>query len=524
MADDLDFDAVERLLDNAEGAAYAEPEKESRKRSRSRRRDRHRDDDKERRGDDKRDRDRDRDRERERGADDRDRDRERERERRREEPVERRQVEDPAERERRKQEEYLKKETERAERRRREEEEEKQRLAEEATRGDRTVFVTNVTSRAGEREVYEFFSKFAGKVRDVQIIRDQRSHKSKGVCYVEFYLQDSVMKALSLSGQVMDGNPIRVVPSQADKNRTAAVLAKAFQPPAQDLAGMKIYVGNLVDALANVTEDELRKLFSPFGNITFIDLHRDPYTNKCKGYAYIMFDKALEAKEALTAMNNFELAGQRLKVGLATDHLIPGQGAQMLTLGNAAPAAPEVDGGLTESLTDEGPGNHPGLLKDASARMALMQKLQQKLQPGIAPPVPPNGMMPPIPMPPVLPGAIPGPNGMGIRPMPMHPQMGQLNVCLKHMFDSSAVDLNKEPHFYREIEEDVFQECNSHGPVQKVVVDKVSADGSVFVRFSNPNSASACRAALDRRWFAGSQIQASFVDDNSFGQVANRPV
>eukprot|EP00397_Hematodinium_sp_SG-2012_P031554 GEMP01033511.1.p1 GENE.GEMP01033511.1~~GEMP01033511.1.p1 ORF type:complete len:135 (-),score=38.30 GEMP01033511.1:1710-2114(-) len=95
------------------------------------------------------------------------------------------------------------------------------------------------------------------------------------------------------------------------------------------------------------------------------------------------------------------------------------------------------------------------------------------------------------------------------------------NVCLKHMFNPNGIDLNKEPSFFRDIEEDVFQECNSHGQVQKVVVDKGSQEGCVFVRFGNVGSAIACQRALDRRWFAGQQIQAGFTDDNTFAQKAN---
>lgn len=61
-------------------------------------------------------------------------------------------------------------------------------------------------------------------------------------------------------------------------------------------------MGGLTDSLANISEEELKKLFSPFGassarqfersmsisrgEIEFIDLHRDPYTNKCKAGSF----------------------------------------------------------------------------------------------------------------------------------------------------------------------------------------------------------------------------------------------
>lgn len=51
-------------------------------------------------------------------------------------------------------------------------------------RDARTVFVSNLPLKADERDIREFFSK-AGKVRDVRLITDRFSRKSKG--YVSFF-------------------------------------------------------------------------------------------------------------------------------------------------------------------------------------------------------------------------------------------------------------------------------------------------------------------------------------------------
>ena len=61
-----------------------------------------------------------------------------------------------------------------------------------------------------------------GKVRDVQIVRDQRSGRSKGVGYVEFYSPESVLMAMTLTGTKLMGQEIVVQASQAEKNRAAA--------------------------------------------------------------------------------------------------------------------------------------------------------------------------------------------------------------------------------------------------------------------------------------------------------------
>ncbi|KAI3702001.1 hypothetical protein L6452_27569 [Arctium lappa] len=56
-----------------------------------------------------------------------------------------------------------------------------------------------ISQKADERDVYEFFSR-VGKVRDVRLIMDCNSTRSKGVGYIEFYDAMSVPMARALSG------------------------------------------------------------------------------------------------------------------------------------------------------------------------------------------------------------------------------------------------------------------------------------------------------------------------------------
>ncbi len=52
-------------------------------------------------------------------------------------------------------------------------------------RSARTAFVYNLPLKAGEREVYQFFSK-VGKVVDIKLITDKVSKRSKGFAYIEY--------------------------------------------------------------------------------------------------------------------------------------------------------------------------------------------------------------------------------------------------------------------------------------------------------------------------------------------------
>jgi RNA-binding protein 39 len=330
--------------------------------------------------------------------------------------------------------------------------------------------------KADERDVYEFFSTNAGKVRDVQIIRDARTGRSKGLAYIEFYLQESTLKALALSGQAVKGQAIRVQPSQAEKNRAAQAAKQMINYSAPRETPLRLYVGGLTDSLANISEEELKKLFSPFGEIEFIDLHRDPYTNKCKGFAFVQFKNASEAREAMTAMNGFQLAGKELKVGIATSDM------QLDGSGNPTGGSLALGGGISE-LDDqrEGP-NAGGMLKGADDRVALMNKLSQSS------------------------GAALG-GGAGA---------ASNIICLHGMFNMSQVNLATDPEFFNDIHADVEQECRKYGSVSKVWADQSSQRGDVWVRFADVGSASNCQRALDRRWFAGQQIIAEFTNETAW--------
>merc|ERR1711976_929583 len=176
------------------------------------------------------------------------------------------------------------------------------------------------------------------------------------------------------SGQAVKGQAIRVQPSQAEKNRAAQAAKQMINYSAPRETPLRLYVGGLTDSLANISEEELKKLFSPFGEIEFIDLHRDPYTNKCKGFAFVQFKNASEAREAMTAMNGFQVAGKELKVGIATSDM---------QLGESGPASGALAiGNIGGDSLDDKQGDAGGMLKGMDDRLSLMQKLQANQQGG----------------------------------------------------------------------------------------------------------------------------------------------
>ena len=62
---------------------------------------------------------------------------------------------------------------------------------------------------------------------------------------------------------------------------------------------MKVFVGGLEGKLAEIQESQLKDLFAPFGHINYVDIHRDPQTGKCKGFAFIQYESTDHAKNAV---------------------------------------------------------------------------------------------------------------------------------------------------------------------------------------------------------------------------------
>ena len=64
----------------------------------------------------------------------------------------------------------------------------------------------------------------------------------------------------------------------------------------------------------------------------------------------------------------------------------------------------------------------------------------------------------------------------------------------------------REPNWDQEISDDVMEECNKHGGVHHIYVDKASPQGNVYVKCPNIGTAVAAVNALHGRWFAGQSV------------------
>ncbi|KAK6479523.1 RNA-binding protein 39 [Huso huso] len=325
-------------------------------------------------------------------------------------------------------------------------------------RDARTVFCMQLAARIRPRDLEEFFSA-VGKVRDVRMISDRNSRRSKGIAYIEFVEASSVPLAIGLTGQRLLGVPIIVQASQAEKNRAAA-LANNLQKG--NAGPMRLYVGSLH---FNITEEMLRGIFEPFGRIESIQLMMDSETGRSKGYGFITFSDAECAKKALEQLNGFELAGRPMKVGHVTER---------------------TDASNASSFLDSDELERTGIDLGTTGRLQLMARLAEAaMNPGLN-------------------------LALNLNPAMTLPTQPLATQCfqLSNMFNPQS---ENDPEWDVEIQDDVIEECNKHGGVVHIYVDKNSPQGNIYVKCPAISAAMAAVSGLHGRWFAGKMITAAYV-------------
>ncbi|XP_067096185.1 RNA-binding protein 39b isoform X3 [Osmerus mordax] len=362
-------------------------------------------------------------------------------------------------------------------------------------RDARTVFCMQLAARIRPRDLEDFFSA-VGKVRDVRMISDRNSRRSKGIAYIEFLEANSVPLAIGLTGQRLLGVPIIVQASQAEKNRAAAMannLQKGNAGP------MRLYVGSLH---FNITEDMLRGIFEPFGRIESIQLMMDSETGRSKGYGFISFADAECAKKALEQLNGFELAGRPMKVGHVTER---------------------TDASTASSFLDNDELERTGIDLGTTGRLQLMARLAEgtglQIPPAAQQALQMSGSIPFGNMAAAATAAAAAAAAAATPSMNLGSSMNQaMNLptqplathCLQlsNMFNPQS---ENEPGWDIEIQDDVIEECNKHGGIVHIYVDKNSPQGNVYVKCPTIPTAMAAVNALHGRWFAGKMITAAYV-------------
>lgn len=391
------------------------------------------------------------------------------------------------------------------------------------------MFVSQLVIKADERGIRKYFEK-VGKVKQVIMIRDKYTNRHKGFAYVEMKDLESIPLVLMLNAIAPDFQkfPVLIKASEAEKNFLAKQEADASggagdKKKPKEKVKNRLYVGNLH---VHITEEDLRSVMQPFGEIEMVSLVRDE-VGTSKGFAFVTFKSPEDAATALQKIGGLglELMGKAIKVAYPQSDVeptAPGQGPQ----------------GQAWKL-DEDEGGSAGMQLNSASRAALMTKLGQSA--GVAPPPAPIIMQPGMPggMP-GMPGGMPGmPGGMPGMPMPgmgmqgqgldaakamaagmapkpaPTPPSGQPTFCfmIRNMFDPAS---ETEPGWDQDIKEDVETECSKFGSVLHCYVEKIIPGGLVYLLFSTVQTAVGAATSLSGRWFAGRMITCEYLHPDRY--------
>ncbi|KAL6860344.1 Phosphatidylinositol-3-phosphatase SAC1 [Amphichorda felina] len=392
----------------------------------------------------------------------------------------------------------------------------------EDERDRRTVFVQQLAARLRTRELKEFFEK-VGPVNEAQIVKDRISQRSKGVGYVEFKNEESVAQALQLTGQKLLGIPVIVQVTEAEKNRQARNTESGGHP--NSIPFHRLYVGNIH---FNVTEQDLQAVFEPFGELEFVQLQKDE-TGRSRGYGFVQFRDAGQAREALEKMNGFDLAGRPIRVGLGNDKFTPESTANLLQKfsgrdqnnGNFQGSAFSGAGGRGQQSSgfDRAGGRDSEKTGGASAlddtdvagvnfsnysRDALMRKLARTDESTTNGAEERQSLKPKVEV---------------KKPLPVNVNMASRCVVLHNMFDPEEEEGDS---WVKELEDEVRDEAeNRYGHVVHISVDP-NSKGDIYLKFDKVQGGENAIKGLNGRYFGGRMIDASPVVDAVYSSLFSR--
>lgn len=171
-----------------------------------------------------------------------------------------------------------------------------------ATRGGQVevkLFVGRLPRTIDEATLTPLFSPF-GRVMETVIIRDKASGVHKGSAFIKMASiteADAAVRALH-NVKVLDPQfgPIQVKYANGEPERLGLSVDSA--QAGQDLG--KLFVGSVA---RNMTEQDVRQIFEPYGKIEEVVVLKDPGTKQSRGCAFVKFAYKEQALQAIKALH-----------------------------------------------------------------------------------------------------------------------------------------------------------------------------------------------------------------------------
>ncbi|KAM8852623.1 nucleolysin TIAR [Synchiropus picturatus] len=166
----------------------------------------------------------------------------------------------------------------------------------------KTLYVGNLSREVTEILILQLFTQI-GPCRSCKMITEHTSNDP--YCFVEFFEHRDAAAALAaMNGRKILGKEVKVnwasTPSSQKKDTTNH---------------FHVFVGDLSP---EITTDDIKAAFGPFGKISDARVVKDLTTGKSKGYGFVSFYNKLDAENAIHNMGGQWLGGRQIRTNWAT--------------------------------------------------------------------------------------------------------------------------------------------------------------------------------------------------------------
>ena len=163
------------------------------------------------------------------------------------------------------------------------------------------VYINNIDQSITEEEL-RFMCEFDGRrVRSIVLITDEQG-RSKGYGFCNFETHEDAVSAIKTLN-VLGIGPKKITASPAtsklEREKFRSSVHKAHSPSENP----HIYVKNLDYA---VVEEDLRRLFCPFGHIINVRIMRNKI-GQSKGFGFVSFENCADAQRAVAELNGIKI-------------------------------------------------------------------------------------------------------------------------------------------------------------------------------------------------------------------------
>jgi len=384
------------------------------------------------------------------------------------------------------------------------------------TRQARRLYVGNLPPDTKEHELGAFFNQVlmaanaggASYGPGEEPVLSVYLNLEKKFGFVEFKTMGEATAAMSLDGVMYQGVGLKIRrPSDYNPSAFAHLsqgpVPTVVKPPAipeldPSKLGIistqvpdgpnKVFCGGLPYDLG---EQDIKELVSTYGPLKAFHLVKEKDVPTSKGYCFFEYANPDVTDAAIAGLNGIQIGAKTLTVRRA----MPRTGAA----GNSALAlAPGLPGVLGLAALAGGITGLPGAgagVPDVGALAALLPGLAAAGAGG-------------------APGVMPGLAGLG-----MPAAVPTRILVLKEMVTPQDLVDDQE---YKEILEDVEQECGKYGQVLRVVIPRpdpnavVPGLGKVFVEFAAAEQAAKARAEVEGRQFASRTVAAEYLSEEKW--------